>query len=198
MAQCMDSVKLDYENSRIICQLPLRGEEHKFLGPNRDIAAKILDQQVRKYASNIKVKDMILKAFEKMFANGHIKLFKDLSEEERKAFSEKPVQHYIPWRICFSGSATTPARPVFDASSRTYKNSDCTGGRCLNDLTCKGRITSLNLSRLLLRFMAGQVAIAGDLSQFYKPCKLIPTQWNLQRILWKPNLDLSLPTQKKL
>ena len=52
LAQCMDSVKLDYENSRIICQLPLRGEEIKFLGPNREIAAKILDQQIKKYMGN--------------------------------------------------------------------------------------------------------------------------------------------------
>ena len=89
----------------------------------------------------------------------------------------------------FSGSATTPARPVFDASTRTGKNSNGTGGRCFNDLTSKGKITTLNLTRLLLRFMIGWAAVAGDLSQFYNTCKLVPTQWNLQRILWKPKLD---------
>ena len=74
------------------------------------------------------------------------------------------------------------------------QNPDNTGGRCLNDLTCKGKITSLNLTRLLLRFMIGRSALAGDLSQFYNTCKLSPTQWNLQKILWKPGMDPSLPT----
>jgi len=142
LAQCMDSVKLDYENSRIICSLLLRGDEQKFLGPNRDIAEKILEQQIRKYESNPEVKAMIIKAFDKMFVNGHIRLVKDLTESERSEFMKKPTQHYIPWRIQFSGSVSTPARPVFDASSRTNKNSDGSGGRCFNDLTCKGRITS--------------------------------------------------------
>ena len=107
---------------------------------------------------------IILRAFDKMFANGHIRLVKDLTAEERSCFENKKTQHYIPWRIAFSGSATTPARPVFDASTRTNKNPDGSGGRCYNDLTCKGKITSLNLTRLLLRFMVGRVGIAGSLT----------------------------------
>ena len=196
LEQCRESVKLDYANQRIICSLPLRGEEEKFLGPNRDIALKILDQQTRKYKGNLEVEQLILKAFEKMFKNGHIRFIRDLTETELQAFSNKRVQNYIPWRIAFSGSATTPARPVFDASTRTNKNPDNSGGRCFNDLTCKGKITTLNLTRLLLRFMVGKVAVAGDLSQFYNTCKLIPSQWNLQRILWKPNLHPAEPVEE--
>ena len=41
-----------------------------------------------------------------------------------------------------------------------------------------------------------QAYIAGDLSQFYNTCKLVPSQWNLQRILWKSNLDSSLPAEE--
>ena len=198
LEQCRESVKLDYENRRIICSLPLRGKEEKFLGPNRDIALRILEQQTKKYHGNVEVEPLILKAFDKMFTNGHIKFFKDLTESELKAFSKKQVQNYIPWRIAFSGSATTPARPVFDASTRTNKNPDNTGGRCFNDLTCKGKITTLNLTRLLLRFMVGKFAVAGDLSQFYNTCKLIPSQWNLQRMLWKANLDPSSVTEEAI
>ena len=142
LQQCRESVKLDYDNERIMCSLPLRGKEEQFLGPNRDIAAKILKQQTRKYKGDAEVESIILKAFDKMFKNGHIRKVKDLSDEERAAFINKPVQHYIPWRIAFSGSATTPARPVFDASTRTNKNPDGSGGRCLNDATCKGKITT--------------------------------------------------------
>ena len=83
-----------------------------------------MEQQTRKYKGNPEVEQLILKAFEKMFTNGHIKFVKDLTEAELQSFSEKQVQHYIPWRIAFSGSATTPARPVFDASTRTNRNPD--------------------------------------------------------------------------
>ena len=196
LQQCKESVKLDYENGRIICSLPLRGEEGKFLGPNRDIAMKILEQQVKRYGNNSEVKPAIMKAFEKLFTNGHVRFIKDLTEEEKAAFEDKTTQHWIPWRIVFSGSTTTPARPVYDASTRTNKNVDGTGGRCLNDLTAKGKITSLNLTRLLLRFMIGRAGIAGDLSQFYNMCKLVPSHWNLQRMLWKPNLDPSVAVEE--
>ena len=136
LEQCRDSVMLDYDNRRILCSLPLRGKEEHFLGPNRDMALKILEQQVKKYSENREVKEMIVKAFNKMFNNGHIKMLKDLTEIERSSFLNKQVQNYIPWRICFSGSASTPACPVFDASTRTHKNPNNSGGRCYNDLTC--------------------------------------------------------------
>ena len=70
------------------------------------------------------------------------------------------------------------------------------GGRCLNDLTCKGKITTLNLTRLLLLFTASKVAVAGNLSQFYNTCKLVSSQWNLQKILWKPNSDPAEKTEE--
>ena len=63
------------------------------------------------------------------------------------------------------------------------------GGRSLNDLVMKGRITSLNLVKMLIRFQTGAAAVQGDLKQFYASIKLSPSQWNLQRILYRHNLD---------
>ena len=101
----------------------------------------------------------------------------------------KEVQHHIPWRVVFSSSPTTPCRPVLDASSRTSYRSDKTGGRCLNDLVCKGKVESLNLLKVMVRFIIGKYALSGDLQQFYNACKLTSKQWNLQRFLWIENLD---------
>ena len=84
---------------------------------------------------------------------------------------------------------TTPVRTVLDGSSNTRTRWDGTGGRSLNDLVCKGKISSLNLLRLLLRFTIGLFAVTGDLSQFYYSCKLIIQQWNLQRFLFREGLD---------
>ena len=76
-----------------------------------------------------------------------------------------------------------------DASSRTAFRADGSGGRCLNDLVCKGKIESLTLIKVLLRFLVGRFALTGDLQQFYNACKLDPDMWNLQRFLWVDNLD---------
>ena len=53
----------------------------------------------------------------------------------------------------------------------------------------KGRVVTLNLLRMLLRFVAGRFALQGDLKQFYASIKLIVEQWNLQRVLIREDFD---------
>ena len=187
--QIKKSVRLDVDNKRIQCSLPLRGKERDFLSNNRNRALKTLQQQCNKYFDDSPTRAAILVAFEKLFKNGHAKLLSDLSEDELNSFINKEVQHHIPWRVVFSSSPTTPCRPVMDASTRTSFRSDGSGGKCLNDLVCKGKIETLNLVKVLLRFTVGKFALSGDLQQFYNACKLDSNMWNLQRFLWLDNLD---------
>ena len=114
MEQVDQSVKLDMENKRIICTLPLRGNERDYLTTNYDKAYKILEQQCKLYHKQSETKDLIVKAFNKLFENGHAAFMKDLTEEEKMHFERKEVHYFIPWRIAFSDSVTTPARPVLD------------------------------------------------------------------------------------
>ena len=60
---------------------------------------------------------------------------------------------------------------------------------CLNDLVCKGVVNTINMIRMLLRFCVGQVAISADIKQFYNSGKLLPSQFNLQRFLYKDEQD---------
>ena len=196
LQQCMDSVQLDKENKKIIVSLPLRGEEREFLVSNKDMAEQILNQQCKKYSSDSETKEMILKAFAKMFQPGFLVLMDDLETDIKKLFSEKEVQYYIPWRIQFKESVSTPARPVFDASTKTKRRGDGTGGKCLNDLVCKGVVRTLNLVKLLLRFCVGRHAISADIKQFYNAGKLLPNQWNLQRFLYKEDMDVENETKE--
>ena len=182
------SVTLDLKNQKIQCSLPLMGKERDFLTCNRDKALKILQQQCKKYHKDTETKKTVLEAFAKLFNNGHAILLDHLTPEQLK-FLEKEIQYHIPWRVVFSGSPTTPCRAVMDASSRTSYRKDKTGGRCLNDLVAKGKIESLNLVKVLLRFITGSFALTGDLKQFYNAFKLNSDQWNLQRILWIEDLD---------
>ena len=187
------SVKLDLENKRIVCTLPLRGEERDYLTTNYDQANKILDQQCKLYHKQEETKEMITKAFNKLFENGHAAFMKDLRQEDKLHFEKKEVQYFIPWRIAFSDSVTTPARPVLDASSRTRVRPDGTGGKSLNNLVCQGKVDTINLLKLILGFKTGKFAVTGDLQQFYNSFKLLPCHWNLQRFLYKENLDPDSP-----
>ena len=191
MFQIRKSIELDFDNQKIQSYLPLRGKERDYLSSNRDRAAKVLAQQCKKYHGDAENKDVILEAFNKLFKNGHAKLLSQLSQSELDQFMDKEVQHHLVWRVVFSASPTTPCRPVMDASSRTPFRRDGSGGKSLNDLVCKGKIESLNLVKVLMRFMTGKYAMTGDLKQFYNACKLNASQWNLQRFLWVDNLDPS-------
>ena len=66
---------------------------------------------------------------------------------------------------------------------------DGTGGRSLNDLLCKGKVDTLNLLKVVLRFMVGSYAQTGDLQQFYYSLRLLPEDFNLVRFLYSPDLD---------
>ena len=189
MLKVAESVKLDWERGRIVCSLPLRGPERDFLSSNKQQAIKILDQQCRKWHTDEENKTQILAAFDKLFKTGDTRFLSQISEEEKAKFIHKEVQYFIPWRIIFQDSVTTPIRPVLDGSSNTKVRMDGTGGRSLNDLVCKGKIQSLNLVRLLLRFVIGREAVAGDLSNFYYSCKLIEENWNLQRFLFREDVN---------
>ena len=187
--QVFDSVHIDWENKRIICSLPVRGKEEEFLSNNRIIALKILNQQCKKYYKDEETKETIVKAFNKLLKNNQMIYWKDLSNEQKALIESKPVSHWIPWRVVFKPSLSTPARPVFDASTNTPLTPDGKGGRCLNDLVVKGRVVTLNLLKLVQRWQTGCFALQGDLKQFYASIKLVTNQWNLQRILFRENLD---------
>ena len=184
-----ESVHLDWDRKKIVCSLPLRGKERDFLSNNKDRAMMVLDQQCRKWHKDTVNKPMILAAFDKLFRTGDTRFLHQLSEEELAKFIHKDPQYFIPWRVVYNDSPSTPVRPVLDASTSTRRRSDGSGGRCLNDLVAKGRIETMNLLRLALRFSVGMEAMTGDLSQFYYSCELINEQWNLQRFLWRENLD---------
>ena len=189
-------MELDLVNKMVRVSLPLRGPEKDFLVTNKETAEQVLTQQCRKYSGDGETKETIMKAFKKMFDPGFLLFVDELDDETKKQFINKEVQYFIPWRIQFKESVSTPARPVFDASTRTRRRSDGTGGRCINDLVCKGVIKTLNMIRLLLRFCIGRYAVCGDIKQFYNSGKLIPSQWNLQRFLFKDDLDPDSETKE--
>ena len=191
------SVVLDWENQKITVSLPLRGKEREFLTSNRERALKVLESQCKKYHNDIETKITVTAAFQKLIDKGFIIFLEDMTSEQLDKFTNKEVQYYLPWRIQFKPtSASTPVRVVFDASSGTAKRKDGSGGRCLNDLVCKGSIDSLDLMRVVLRFMIGPYALVADLSKMYNQFNLMSEYWNLQRVLIKNDIDPASPVRE--
>ena len=194
-AEIADSVKLDFANKQFICSLPMRGSPEDFLATNKRSAEKVLERQVKLYSKDQETKELILKAMAKLFDRGHVSLVSDLAPDQQALIDNSLVNYFIPWRVVFKpGSLSTPARPVFDCSSKTPTRLDGTGGRCLNDLMCKGRNMSFNLIKMLLRFSVGTHALSGDIKQFYNVFKLLPEHWHLQLFLWKKDMNPSNET----
>ena len=193
------SYSFDWEKGVINCTLPLRGPERDFLSSNQDRALKVLESQCRKYHTDAEVKEPVLDAFKKLMDKKYIVFLDEIPEEIKEKFIHKEVQYYLPWRIQFKPtSASTPVRPVFDASSGTKKRQDGSGGRCLNDLVCKGPIDTLDLLRVVLGFLIGPVAFAADLTKMYNQFKLVPEMWNLQRMLFKEDLNPAAPAEEAI
>ena len=69
-------------------------------------------------------------------------------------------------------------------------------GKSLNDLVCQGKVETFNLLNLVLNFRVGLFAVTGDIRMFYNACKLRPSQWNLQRFLFQPDMDPSAPVRE--
>ena len=187
-----DSIKIDWERKIIEGVLPMRGPEEEFLSNNRELGLKILQQQCKRYQHDEETKAIILKAFDKLRKNKQLVLWDELDEEDKELIESKKINHWIVWRVVFKPSLSSPARPVFDASSKTPITEDG-GGRCLNDLVVKGRVVTLNLTKMVLRFTIGRNAVQGDLKQFYASIKLNKQNWNLQRVLIKEDLDPEKP-----
>ena len=185
-----ESVTIDYEAQKISAKLPLRGDENKFLSNNRNIALKVLQSQCVKLKTDKVAKETVVKAFHKLLDNGYAVKLDDLSEEQKQRMLSKPLQHWLPWRTVYKDSVSTPCRPVFDGSSKCPVLEDGSGGHCLNNLTMKGRVNTLDLMTMLLRFAVGSAACAGDLKQFYCSIGLDESQWNLQRVLWKEGMEI--------
>ena len=179
-----DSVRIDKKLGKAVAKLPFLTDPTGKLTNNSRSANKRLENVCRKYGSDPEVKEMINAGFKKLIDRGHIVYLEDLSAELQNKLKNAMVSYTIPWDVAFKeGSLSTPARPVFDASSKT------SGGYSLNDLLPKGQPDMVRLIDLVLGWSMGPSAFIGDIRQFYNMVLLHKNFWQFQRILLKENLD---------
>ena len=127
-----DSVRIDTNLKRPVAHLAFIKEPKEHLEDNSAVAKKRLYNVCNKYKSEPEVASMISAGFRKLIERKHVIPFDDLTPTQQNNILTAESSYFIPWDVGFKEtSVSTPARPVFDASSRTST------GYSLNDLLAK-------------------------------------------------------------
>ena len=117
--------------------------------------------------------------------------YEKLSPAQQKTLDDSPSPYFIPWDVSFKEtSISTPARPTFDASSRSPS------GYSLNDCLAKGDSELADLYVMVMNWMVGSSAVTGDISQFYNTVMLEEKHWAYQQVYWYDDLDPSSPLRR--
>ena len=188
------SVQVDLVNKVSTARLPFICDPTEKLLPNKSIALKVYQQQLRKLnkADNVNDKSDIIKSEAKLHEMGFVDYVENLPSEIQKMLRDQPIQNYIPWRAVWKPSSlSTPCRIVFDASQNTPS------GHSLNDTLAKGRNSLNHLQEILIRWSIHKIAIHSDVRKMYNTIKLDVKDWCFQRYVWQKDLDPNkIPDEK--
>ena len=186
-----NSVVLKVKERRLEATLPFTEEPNERLKPNRHVAERVFQSQLRNIEKNPDIQDDVLKSHKKLEDKGHVAPVSNLSTEELERMNSTPGEGYmIPWRNIFKeASLSTPCRMVFDASSRTP------GGASLNCILAKGQNKLAKIINLLIKFRKRRCALTADVSMAYNGIKLAPEHYKYQQYLWKKDLNPENPTE---
>ncbi|XP_066926194.1 uncharacterized protein [Clytia hemisphaerica] len=189
------SVSIDIESHITTARLPVLYNPAKRLAPNKPVALKVYEQQIRKLnkPENTKDKSDVLESEAKLQKLGYVAYIKDLPQHIQSDLKGNPVQNYIPWRAVWKPSSlSTPCRIVFDASMPTPS------GSSLNDILAKGKNGLNKLQEIVIRWSTHSVGLHTDISKMYNTICLDERDWCLQRYLWHDSLDPSKPPEEKV
>ena len=178
-----DSVTLNTEKNVCTAVLPFTEDPDLKLINNMGSAKKVFDSVVKKLAKNDVDRKAVIEAEEKLQRLGFVDWVENLSDDDQKLIYEAPVQYYIPWRVVWSDSLSTPVRPVFDASMRP------SSGNSLNEILAKGTNNMNNLQQIIIRWLGKPFAYHADVSKCYNGVKLDKKHWRFQMYLFERDLD---------
>ena len=182
--QIEESVSLNVAEKRLIAKLPFTKDPAVHLKPNRKVAEKVLESQMRLIEKNPEMREDIVKSHQKLLYRGFVCEVDELDEEVRKSIYDTSVPGYvIPWRCVYKySSVSTPCRVVYDASSKTP------GGESLNNILAKGSNRLPRLFNILLKFRRYNHAFTADIKTAYNNTSIVPEHYRYQQYLWKDQL----------
>lgn len=154
------------ETGRFIVTIPLK-EEARDIGSSREIALRRFMFLERKLLGDAAIREQYVEFMREYERLGHM----------RKVTSEakaNEIVYHIPHHC-----VTKKFRVVFDASCKTNK------GISLNDVQQLGEKLQSNLNEIVMRFRKYRVAMSADIKMMFRQVRIVPEQWNLQRIFWR-------------
>ena len=188
------SVQVDVEEKHeAVAELPFTADPKLRLSPtNYSISRKVYNSVVKALSKDSKAKEDTIKAENKLHRLGYVEWLHNLSEEDQEMIKKASVKYFLPWRVTWSKSLSTPARPVFDASQGGPN------GCSLNDILPKGSNNMNNLVQILIRWIVDIWAFHTDIRTMYNRIKLLKPFWCYQLYLWEKDLDPSVEPLTKV
>ena len=99
------SVTVDKRNCWTVAKLPFIKDPVHRLSPNKHIARKIYDGQVRKLEQCTMDRNDVIQSERKLQELGFVDFVNNLTPEQRKKIADSPVKHFIPWRAAWDGNS---------------------------------------------------------------------------------------------
>ena len=184
------SLRLEAKSRKLWAKLPFIKDPAVHLNPNRYLAEKIFDRQMRTIVKNPEMREDVLKSHAKLESRGFVIKWDEIPEDYKERLEAIPGPGYIiPWQIVYKlASLSTPIRMVMNGSCATP------GGESLNTILAKGANTLTKIFDILIGFRTKPCALTCDIRMAYNGLMLEPEFYKFQRYLWKEGLDPTNPT----
>ena len=185
-------VKVDIDQGVTSADMPLLGDPAVLLVPNKGKAMKVYHQQLKRLWKDPKDAEALIKSEKKLQDLGFVEWVENLPPDVQKQLKENIIQNFIPWRVSWKDSMTTPCRMVFDASQPTAS------GYSLNDISPKGINMLNNLVEIFVRWRMYRHGFHCDIQKMYNAVHLNQEHWCLQRYLYQNDLNPNEPPKEKV
>ena len=185
------SVTVDVENKITVASLPFIENPSVKLSSNKQLAHQVYNQQLKKLNKSPQDKQNVIESEDTLQKLGFVDYVYNLSKEDQELLEKSELKYYLPWRVVWKDSVSTPVRPVFDASMK------CSSGYSLNDVLAKGKNNMNKLLELVIRWYGHYTAFHTDIRKMYNTIQLRKEDWTFQRYIWQSELDpTKLPSEK--
>ena len=178
------SVVVGITQGQTSAKLPFLCDPTTKLTPNRHIAKRVYDGQLKKLSANLEDKNDVIMSENKLQELGFVDFMENLTVEQQGKIMNSPMNYFIPWRSVWNmNSLSTQCRLVFDASQSTST------GVSLNCLLAKGRNNMNKLVELGIRWQIRRYAFHCDIRKMYNTTRLNEDHWCYQLYLWDNDLS---------
>lgn len=162
------------ENGRFVVAIPIKPNINS-IGSSRQIALKRFFMLEKRLQRDKEFRDQYIKFMREFKSMEHITPIRQNDDINGKMIYHIP-HHGI--------KSDDKFRVVLDASCKTDKNMS------LNDVQLVGERLQRDLKEIIMSFRLHAVALCAEISKMYRQVKIVPEQWDLQRIFWRES-----PTQ---